>query len=148
MKRNKTYTLLVLLLLALTACTTKQVNFYGVPIGGTLDEFLTAIDATEPIALDSAIIEYFEGAYGTCTFNGVPMEYYVSAKQVTIEDLPSSSVESLALVGSDTIPLEAFTAHYGDNYKVDGGITYWEFENGEVGFGWKFDQIYLHFYRK
>ena len=142
------YYILPLLLLVLASCTPKGVNFFGVPIGGTLDEFLTAIDGTNHIALDSANIEYFEGAYGTCTFNGVPMEYYVSAKQVTIEDLPSSSVESLALVGSDTIPLEAFTAHYGNNYKVDGGITYWEFENGEVGFGWKFDQIYLHFYRK
>lgn len=142
------YYILPLLLLVLASCTPKGVNFFGVPIEGTLDEFLTAIDGTNHIALDSANIEYFEGAYGTCTFNGVSMEYYVSAKQVTIEDLPSSSVESLALVGSDTIPLEAFTAHYGNNYKVDGGITYWEFENGEVGFGWKFNQIYLHFYRK
>ena len=145
---RKNLFLILVLAIVLTACTKSSVNFYGVPIEGTLDEFLTAIDGTNHIALDSANIEYFEGAYGTCTFNGVPMEYYVSAKQVTIEDLPSSSVESLALVGSDTIPLEAFTAHYGNNYKVDGGITYWEFENGEVGFGWKFDQIYLHFYRK
>ena len=142
------YYILPLLLLVLASCTPKGVNFFGVPIEGTLDEFLTAIDGTNHIALDSANIEYFEGAYGTCTFNGVPMEYYVSAKQVTIDNLPSSNVQALTLVSSDTIPLEAFTAHYGNNYKVDGGITYWEFENGEVGFAWKFDQIYLHFYRK
>ena len=52
--------------------------------------------------------------------------------------------------GSELIQylIEIFTKHYGKEYKVNSGITYWNFEIGEVGFGWKFNQIYLHFYRK
>jgi hypothetical protein len=142
------YYILPLLLLVLASCTPKGVNFFGVPIEGTLDEFLTAIDGTNHIALDSANIEYFKGAYGTCTFMGMPMEFYLAAKPITIDSLPSSRVQTLTLVGSDTIPIEVFTAHYGKEYEVNSEITYWSFENGEVGFGWKFNQIYLHFYRK
>ena len=146
--QKKYYYILPLLLLVLASCTPKGVNFFGVPIEGTLDEFLTAIDGTTHIALDSANIEYFEGAYGTCTFNGVPMEFYLASKEIEEDGLPSSRVQALTLVGSDTIPIEVFTAHYGKEYKVNSEITYWSFENGEVGFGWKFNQIYLHFYRK
>ena len=142
------YYILPLLLLVLASCTPKGVNFFGVPIEGTLDEFLTAIDGTTHIALDSANIEYFEGAYGTCTFMGMPMEFYLASKEIEEDGLPSSRVQALTLVGADTVPIEIFTKHYGKEYKVNSGITYWSFENGEVGFGWKFNQIYLHFYRK
>lgn len=146
--QKKYYYILPLLLLVLASCTPKGVNFFGVPIEGTLDEFLTAIDGINHIALDSANIEYFKGAYGTCTFNGVPMEFYLASKEIEEDGLPSSRVQALTLVGSDTIPIEVFTAHYGKEYEVNSEITYWSFENGEVGFGWKFNQIYLHFYRK
>ena len=47
--QKKYYYILPLLLLVLASCTPKGVNFFGVPIEGTLDEFLTAIDGTNHI---------------------------------------------------------------------------------------------------
>lgn len=145
---RKNLFLILVLAIVLTACTKSSVNFYGVPIEGTLDEFLTAVDNTDVIDLDSATIEYLSGAYGTCTFMGMPMEFYLSSREITKDSLPSSRVQALTLVGTDTVPIEAFTKYYGNEYKVSSEITYWSFENGEVGFGWKVDKIYLHFYRK
>lgn len=77
----------ILLLLALTACTTKQVNFYGVPFEGTLDEFLTAIDATDLLDIEeeSVQIEYFNYATANCTFMGQAMKMAISAKEVKNE---------------------------------------------------------------
>ena len=95
---RKNLFLILVLAIVLTACTKSSVNFYGVPIKGTLDEFLTAIDGTDLLDIEeeSVQIEYFNYATANCTFMGETMEMAIYAKEVKNEyGDPSSDVFGL-----------------------------------------------------
>jgi hypothetical protein len=140
----------ILLLLALTACTPKQVNFFDVPIEGSIDGFLTEIENTQTITIkqESLNIEYFEAASGLCNFLGMDMEFVLVADPVTNEyGDPSSNVRYLSLKGVGyKQPIAEFDKQYG-KHKVEGLGTYWDFTNGEIGMGILGDTLLINFIR-
>lgn len=141
---------ILLLLLALTSCTSKQqVNFWGVPIAGDMASFLNAISTTSVITIDepSVEVDYFTKANGNCTFMGMPMVLTIKAHQITNSNGdPDSEVDVLRLegVGFSSMPLAEFDKQYG-KHKVEGLGNYWDFNDGEIGVGLLGDTLLINF---
>lgn len=118
----------ILLLFLLVSCSPKQVNFWGVPITGSPDEFLSAIDKTNVITIQDS---------SHCEFLGMPMEYKTISR--------NNEIFVLRLSGHNLVkPISEFNKQYGKE-KIEGLGTYWDFPDGEIGMGILNDTLLINF---
>lgn len=120
----------ILLVFVLTSCTTKQVNFWNVPLSGNPDEFLAAINETKVITIQDSC---------HCIFLNMPMEYQIKAD--------NNEIFILKLFRDNLVqPISEFNKQYGKG-KTEGLGTYWDFKDGEIGMGILNDTLLINFIR-
>lgn len=120
----------ILLLFLLVSCSPKQVNFWGVPITGSPDWFLSVIDKTNVIIIQDS---------SHCEFLGIPMEYKTICR--------GSEISVLRLSGHNMVkPISEFNKQYGKE-KIEGLGAYWDFPDGEIGMGILNDTLLINFIR-